>query len=212
MKIAFAIHTVLLFFWLPFDGRILGFLPPSTSHRGVCVVQIAPGVLSKPCRRVPLKYRELNEEDEMSESATLKVMSRAPPGYNLRENLQGQRNRMSRQKTGMNLPLIRALTLNQFLILGLATVLSAGFIFSTEGMSGFSNLNEILQWAGDTNIFDLEVTFERLLWGIGGALPLLAFSSLIENSDNRAFANINFSTITVRAFMENGTILRSRQF
>jgi hypothetical protein len=215
MKISLTIHTVLLFFWLPYVGRIHGFVAPITSHRGVCVVTVAPsshGILSKSCRGAPLKYRELNEDDEMTESATLKVMSRAPPGYNLRENLQKQRNQMSRKKTGMNLPLIRALTLNQFFILGLATVLTAGFIFSTEGASGFSNLNEILQWAGDTNIFDFELTLERLLWGIGGALPLLAFSSLIENSDNRAFSNINFSTITVRSPVEVGTGLRPWHF
>jgi membrane protease YdiL (CAAX protease family) len=98
---------------------------------------------------------------------------------------------------GVNRYLIRALTLNQYLILGLAVFISALKIFTTGGASSFGDLNAVLQWYGTTDIFDLNLSIERLLLGISAATPLLLFSNFIESTDRRAFANINFSTITM---------------
>lgn len=150
----------------------------------------------------PLWYRELDDEDSESDPAMIKVKSRAPPGYDMKKAIQQQYSPQlsggPSPRNGINQFLIRALTLNQYLILALAMAISAVIVFFTNGLSGFSDLNEILQWSGgDVDVFDLNVTPERLLIGVGAAMPLLAISNIIENSDRRAFANINFSTITM---------------
>jgi membrane protease YdiL (CAAX protease family) len=150
----------------------------------------------------PLWYRELDDEDSENDPAMIKVKSRAPPGYDMKKAIQQHyappRTGGRPPRNGINQFLIRALTLNQYLILGIALVISAAIIFFKNGLSGFGDLNEVLQWSGgDVEVFDLNVTPERLLIGVGAAMPLLAVSNIIENSDRRAFANINFSTITM---------------
>jgi len=68
----------------------------------------------------------------------------------------------------------------------------------TQGPDAFSHLNEIVKWTGGgSGLFDFKVSTESLLMGIGGAMPLLAFSNFIESSDKRTFANLNFSTIVL---------------
>lgn len=149
-------------------------------------------------RVAPLNYRELDESDDPNDPAMLRVMSRAPPAFDVRQSIQEQQ--AASPKNGVNQGLIRALTANQFLILGLATAISAGILFFKEGSSAFANLNDIFLWTGTgggKGIFDFSISAKSLLYGVGGALPLLAFSAAIENSDKRVFANINFATITM---------------
>lgn len=169
------------------------FSPSTTTD----FVSARTSLLSSSLTRI--RYRELDGSDEDTDSAMLKVKSRAPPGYDMKKALQEQKQMMGKQPAnGVNRLLIRLLTINQYLLLALSTAVSAAILFFTQGPAAFENLNVLLQWGGGTtDVFDLNVTVERLLWGIGGAMPLLAFSTVIENSDKRAFANINFSTITM---------------
>lgn len=139
-----------------------------------------------------LWYRELDEDDD--NDAMLQVQTRAPPGFDMKENLLKQR--AATKSSAMNVPLIRALLLNQGLILTVATVLSAVLLISSDGFDSFGHLNEIFHWSGDGNI-DLSLTPARLLLGVAVSVPIVAFGKVIENSDNRRFANINFSTITM---------------
>jgi membrane protease YdiL (CAAX protease family) len=145
----------------------------------------------------PLFYRELSEDD--NETTMLQTQTRTPPGFKMRQALARQQMQRTPPKNAMNQMLLRALKLNQYLILALATASTAAFLFATQGgMDAFSHLNELLRWTGEgPSIFDLTVTPERLAWGVGGALPMLGLSNLIENSDKRVFANINFSTIVM---------------
>lgn len=148
----------------------------------------------------PLWYRQLDEEDEEKDSAMLKVNSRTPFGFDVKKALLEHREKMKEKqpRNAINQPLIRALTTNQYLIVGLATAISSLIILFTQGPSAFGHLDTILNWSGgNTEIFDMKLNIERLLLGIGAAMPLLAFSAAIENSDNRALANINFSTIAM---------------
>jgi membrane protease YdiL (CAAX protease family) len=150
----------------------------------------------------PLKYRELDEEDDEKDPSMLKVKTRAPFGYNMKKAIQEQNSVITGPTTGMqsrdgvNRYLIRLLMLNQYIVAGLGVLISAIIIFFASGPSAFSDLNSVLQWSGgETDVFDVNFTFERLLLGIGASIPLLAFSNIIENSDRREFANINFATI-----------------
>lgn len=138
-----------------------------------------------------LWYRELDEDDD--KDAMLQVQTRAPPGFDMKENLLKQR---AARSSAMNVPLIRALLLNQGLILTIATILSAVLLFASDGFDSFNHLNEIFHWSGDGYI-DLTLTPARLLLGVAASVPVVAFGKVIENSDNRRFANINFSTITM---------------
>jgi membrane protease YdiL (CAAX protease family) len=137
-----------------------------------------------------LQYRELDEEDD--NDVMLQVQTRAPPGFDMKETLAKQR----ASRSAMNVPLIRALLLNQGIILAIATALSAVLILASDGFNGFSNLNEIFRWSGEGE-FDLASTPLPLLVGVAGAVPIVLFGNLIEDSDNREFANINFSTIVM---------------
>ena len=146
----------------------------------------------------PLWYRELDDEDNEADPSMLKVKTRVPLGYDMKKAIQEQYTPEGSQPgDGVNRYLIRALTLNQYLILGLAVAISAVIIFTTNGPDSFNDLNNVLQWSGSTDIFDFDLTIERLLLGIGTAMVQLAISNYIENSDRRDFANINLSTITM---------------
>lgn len=137
----------------------------------------------------PLHYRELDDDDD--DTTMLKVQTRAPPGFDMKDNLANRGT-----NSAMNVPLIKALLLNQaFILLAVSIVLSATFL-ATDGFHGFAHVQEILHWGGKGGI-DLTLSPLRLAIGVLGALPIIAFGNLIENSDNRAFANINFSTITM---------------
>lgn len=141
-----------------------------------------------------LWYRELDQDDN---SDTLrKVQIRAPPGFDVKESL-AQRNRGEKgPSSGLNILLIRALLINQGLILAIATVISLVLLFATDGFDAFSHLNEIFRWSGVGDV-DLWLTPNRLLIGAAAAIPIVAFGNLVEDSDQRIFANINFSTITM---------------
>jgi membrane protease YdiL (CAAX protease family) len=182
------------------DGVLVqAFVAPSSPLGTRCGLKWTPSR----CPRIqPLWYRELDGEDSENDPAMIKVKSRAPPGYDMRKAIQQQYPPQISggppPRNGINQFLIRALTLNQYLILGIAIAVSAAIIFVTNGFPGFSDLNDILQWSGgDVDVFDLNLSPERLLIGVGAAMPLLAVSNIVENSDRRAFANINFSTITM---------------
>jgi membrane protease YdiL (CAAX protease family) len=139
-----------------------------------------------------LCYRAHEPDDD--DKAWIKVQTRAPPGFDTKKALASKH-----PNSAMNIPLIRALLYNQGLILGLAAVVSAVLLFLTQGTGAFTNLNDILRWTGGEGpgIFDFLPSADRMLYGLAGALPMLIFSNIVENSDNRAFTNINFSTIAM---------------
>ncbi len=102
----------------------------------------------------------------------------------------------------MNVQFIVALLANQALILGVATALGAAVLFATVGPGFVGRLPEILHWEGPVTastpgLFDLTPTPQRIAFGLVGSVPLLIGNFLIEASDRRIFANINFSTITM---------------
>lgn len=73
---------------------------------------------------------------------------------------------------------------DQFLILTIATVIFAVKLVAFNGLEALSDLDSILRWTGTgPDIWDLSISLDRILWGIGGAIPLLAISNVIENSD-----------------------------
>ena len=137
----------------------------------------------------PLRYRALDEDDD--ETTMLKTANRVPIGYNMKKALAEQG-----PKTAMNKPLIKALLANQSLILGLATAVTYGLLFFTAGgFSGpISNMQEFVHWTGGPPS-DMDFLTSFAIGALGGALPMLAFSNAVENSDKPEFANINFSTI-----------------
>jgi membrane protease YdiL (CAAX protease family) len=157
-------------------------------------------------RSSPLKYRGLDSEDD--NDAMIKIQTRAPPVFDMKENLSNMQAQNKQagsaaeskiQRTAMNSPLIRALLLNQVFILALGVLVSGLILFVTDGgMEGFANLDEILNWSKAPYFsLDLTLTPMRLLIGALGAIPIIIFGNLVENSDNSALANINFSTITM---------------
>ena len=173
-------------------------LTASASRRGcLCSSQSRDNCI--PSRRIsPLWYRELDDEDDEADPSMLKVKTRVPLGYDMKKAIQEQYSPEGSQPgDGVNRYLIRALTLNQYLILGLAAAISAIIILTKGGPSAFNDLNAILQWSGTTDIFDFDLTIERLLLGIGTAIVQLTVSNYIESSDRRDFAKINLSTITM---------------
>jgi membrane protease YdiL (CAAX protease family) len=139
-----------------------------------------------------LFYRAHDADDD--ESSLIKVQTRVPLGFDTKKALVDKS-----PNSAMNKPLIRVLYINQALILGLAVVVSAVLLLGTQGPGAFGNLNDILNWTGGEGpgIFDLVPTADRMLLGLAGALPMLVFANIIENSDNRAFSTINFSTIAM---------------
>ena len=141
-----------------------------------------------------LWYRELDQDD--GKDVLRKVQIRAPPGFDVKESL-AQKNRGDKgPSSGMNILLIRALLINQGLILTIATIISLAVLITTDGFDAFSHINEIFRWSGVGDV-DLLLTPNRLLIGAAAAVPIVAFGNLVEDSDQRIFAKINFSTITM---------------
>ena len=99
----------------------------------------------------------------------------------------------------INVPIIVSLFANQFAILTFAAGLTAFYVlFSGNGEQFLSE--GLLNWTGNVDIsksyeLDFSVTPGRLLQGCIGAVPTIAFSNYIANSDDRRFATTNFSTI-----------------
>ncbi|KAL3913034.1 MAG: hypothetical protein SGILL_006650 [Bacillariaceae sp.] len=151
-----------------------------------------------------LFYRKLDQADE--DATLLKVQSKLPPNFDARKALSKEEKHEETlspnvPSTGMNTQFIVALLLNQALILAIATAVGAAVLFFNQGPSAFSNLPEILHWEGlsgsSPGLFDLALTPQRIVFGVIGSIPLLINNFLIEQSDKRIFANINFSTITM---------------
>ena len=136
----------------------------------------------------PLRYRALDEDDD--DTTMLKAQSRMPVGYDMRKALK-----KPPTKSAMNVALIKALLVNQSLILALATAATYGILLFTDGFSGLAQLGDMMHWSGGP-LPDVDGPSSWAA-GILAAIPMLAFSTAVENSDNRAFANVNFSTITM---------------
>lgn len=171
------------------------FTAPLTSGRSACAVRTKSSeVAESPQVPTALFYRELDQDDDAI--AMQKLQMRTPPNFDLKQAL-----RQKPPKSAINTPLIQALLVNQGLILGFASLLTIIMLIAMHGL-GF-DLNEVLRWTGQgPSILDFSLTVDRVLWGIGGALPLLALSAFIEQSDNRLFSNINFATIVMVRFCE----------
>ena len=137
-----------------------------------------------------LWYRALDQNDD--ETTMLKTANRVPVGFDMKKALAEQKG----PTTAMNTPLIKALLANQGLILSLATAATYALLFFTAGgFSGpLSNMQDFVHWTGGPPS-DMDLLTSIAVGVFGGAIPMLAFSNFIENSDNPAFANINFSTI-----------------
>eukprot|EP00538_Stauroneis_constricta_P002291 CAMPEP_0119547838 /NCGR_PEP_ID=MMETSP1352-20130426/1873_1 /TAXON_ID=265584 /ORGANISM="Stauroneis constricta, Strain CCMP1120" /LENGTH=511 /DNA_ID=CAMNT_0007592893 /DNA_START=218 /DNA_END=1753 /DNA_ORIENTATION=+ len=166
-----------------------------------------------------LNYRPLEQDDVAAESGVLrKVQERTPPGFDVGSTIKDADEtakevaatkdnkkepdsptnlpRLNRKPTAMNLLLIQALVFNQQLILGLGTVLTMAVLFFSDGFSSFFNYQNIMGWSGTNGVPMLGIGND-FLFGALAALPIIAFGKLVENSDNRDLANLNFSTITM---------------
>jgi hypothetical protein len=66
--------------------------------------------------------------------------------------------------------------------LALGAILFFGRLVVADGFEAVGHVDEALNWAG-TSGPAASSFFEQVLWGVGGALPLLAISNRIENSD-----------------------------
>jgi len=168
----------------------------------------APSAASPTALRYrPLDQRDAKQDegaDETTASAMLKIQTRAPPGFDMKSALaetDGAVDVQKMPKTGMNTALIRALLLNQGFILSVAVCGFAAALVSTSGFDALNNLDAVVSWSGLENQMNGAVidfgSWNSLAWGGIGAVPLLALSNRIENSDRREFANINFSTIVM---------------
>ena len=149
-------------------------------------------------RRTHLYYRPLDSDDD--DMAKLQVQTRCPWfGFDFDKTMKERLAEVQRQvpQSALNTPLITALLLNQVAIVVLASVVFSIQLVSANGFSVFSDLATILQWQGNTHPFALGDAIPHWLIGVVGALPLIALSNAIEKSDNRLFANINFSTIVM---------------
>lgn len=168
------------------------------THHCTCVPRGVPAVIrhrQQPRTSLSRRwYRELDQDDD--DDALRKVQTRAPPGFDVKENLAKLNQGDEGPSSGLNILLIRALLINQGLILTIATVISLVMLFTTDGFDALSRVNEIFQWSGTGDI-NLWLTPNRLLIGAVAAVPIVAFGNLVEESDQRIFANINFSTITM---------------
>jgi len=210
MKLLTSVTFLVLVTWVDAFAPTPIVVPPARSSRSLLdskhlvATRIVPGAAGSKPRVAPLYYRALDEQDDDPENpATLKLKSRAPKvGFKLREMLSdsaSQRNVAPvKPRNALNKPLINLLRTNQYVLLALATVVSAIILLVTQGPDAFTHLDEIVKWTGSgSGLFDFKVTGENLLLGIGGAMPMLAFSNAIESSDKREFSNLNFATIVL---------------
>ncbi|KAL3913652.1 MAG: hypothetical protein SGILL_006404 [Bacillariaceae sp.] len=194
---------------LALAGAVEAFVTPSlkttpsvksaSSHQQQAVVLpfLQPIAPAPPRCDTTLFYRKLDGSDD--DATRLKLQSKLPPTFDARKALSEEEQKQP--SSGMNTQFIVALLINQALILGIASALGAVVLLVTQGPSAFSNLSQILHWEGlsptSPNLFDLTPTPQRIAFGVIGSIPLLISNYLIEQSDRRIFANINFSTITM---------------
>lgn len=150
-------------------------------------------------------YRPHSVED--GEDAISKLRLRTSPIFKKRDLQKPEKSEAKQlpavDKTpGINFALILSLLLNQFGILTFASGLTAFYVLFSGNGDQF--LTEgILNWTGGswTSLqnsgfnLDLPINPIRVVEGFLGAIPIIAFSSFIEKTDDRRFATTNFSTI-----------------
>lgn len=182
---------------------VAGFSPQFTGHQPISAraLRIIP-TTSSPPRTIgkrtlpPLKYRELDDDDP--ETVGITVQTRTPPGFSTKDALKLQLQEQT-PRSGVNVPLVRAILLNQILILALASAVAAVLLTITNGgFDWMTYASNIFDWTGKGNevdLFDFTITTSRLGTGVLGAIPVIVLGSAIERSDKREFANVNFSTI-----------------
>jgi hypothetical protein len=137
-----------------------------------------------------------NDASPSSSSLLLKTQARTPPGF------QVARQAPPPVGGGINQQLILALTLNQLLILALASVAGiVALLVRTGGRFDLmvtqlqQDLPTLLDWTGQGStiaLFDFWPTPARLAWGVLGAIPLLAVSTWVERSDKVRFVAGSF--------------------
>ena len=66
--------------------------------------------------------------------------------------------------------------------MALGAILFFGRLVLADGFQALGQVNEALNWSGSSGPA-ASGFLEQVLWGVGGALPLLAISNRIENSD-----------------------------
>jgi len=120
----------------------------------------------------------------------VKLQSRAPPTFDKKD---------IKPLMGINYPLIQALIANQLLIFGAASVLALLFTLFNRNAGDAILQGGLLNWSDNpfspmayNNLF---LTQDRVIEGLLGALPSIALGSAVDRSDDRKFANANFSTI-----------------
>jgi hypothetical protein len=153
-----------------------------------------------------LYYKNIDKDDDednndassspSSSSLLLKTQARTPPGF------QVARQAPPPVGGGINQQLILALTLNQLLILALASAAGIVALFVRTGgrfdvlvTQLLQDLPTLLDWTGQGStiaLFDFWPTPARLAWGVLGAIPLLAVSTWVERSDKVRFACWSF--------------------
>jgi len=141
--------------------------------------------------QVKILYKPHEDGDDESRGL-LKLKTRAPAaGFNLQKAL---RDGEDKKETGMNTELIKALFLNQIIILILGVGISLGTVLWHEGFDALMSPWTVFQW-GSSEFDAIALSGNPIILGTISAIPALLFSNLIESSDRREFANINFSTI-----------------
>jgi membrane protease YdiL (CAAX protease family) len=174
------------------------FIPasPSDAGKGLYVRSILPENIQEPRVRQhfkarPLFYREHNDGDE--DATMLKLAIRAGPTFKKEEI----KPKSETSREGINSPLLFALVTNQVFVLGTAIIMTSIYLV-VSGDAQFPH-EGILNWSGlkssPSAAMDLSLTPMRFLQGVLGSLFPLMVGSSIEKSDDRRFANANFSTI-----------------
>ena len=128
-----------------------------------------------------LFYRDRDDmEEALTDTRTLNEPKRSSPS-------------VTKRKSGVSMPLIRAIWYNQAAILLFATAMVAiGSQVVGGGAVTFSNLH----WNTSPfhSFFDWNVSPMRIWEGVIAAVPMVAVGSLVENSDRRDASHVNFST------------------
>lgn len=169
--------------FVPLQEQIVATKPRSFLHPEPFVIQRSLPTL--------LYYRVHDESDD--EHAISKLRTRAGPTFQRSDvSFPAARSPV----VGINTPLIISLILNQLTILAFAAGITSAFIFFTGNQDFLSD--GVLNWSGLNDApsadFDLSITPLRFMQGVLGAMPTIALSLKIEQSDDRKFASTNFST------------------
>ena len=154
-----------------------------------------PSVIIERSLPTLLYYRAHDESDD--ERKISKLRTRAGPTFKRSDASIPAAESPTDEVIGINTPLIISLILNQLIILAFAAGLTSAFILFTGNQDFLSD--GVLNWSGINDApsaeFDLSITPLRFMQGVLGAMPTIALSQKIEQSDDRKFATTNFSTI-----------------